>query len=235
MKKLFYKSRRGQMFILATMLIAIYIVSMAASLMNIQTNQLEYNRESLSETYFDSKREIQNFLELILTKHIKNSSEMPQEYAKLSIKDFLKDLEYLATTRGILGEFIFIEELFQIYAKQPPYSNVTSGNVYSSWVSANFKLKLTSLITSLTIEETFNLNFNARVEVFGNHIFIFTKRSDFFQPTNPYSIFILNGTVPLIPNQYLNQTGVFYFNGISSVNNIGILNVTLSNGVRIFS
>jgi len=235
MQKLFIKSRQGQMFILATMLIAIYIVSMAAALMNMQTSQLEFNRESLSEPYLDSKREIQNYLEFILSKHTQNSSEMSQEYAKLFIKDFLKNLEYLTTTRGIIAEFSFIEDTFKMNAKQPPYTNVTNGNVYSSEVSANFKLKLTSLTTSLTIEEMFSLVFNARAEVFNNHIFIFSKRRDSFQPTNPYSIFILNGTTSLIPNPYLNQTGVFYFEGVSSLNNIGILNVTLPNGVRILS
>ncbi|WP_455140055.1 hypothetical protein [Candidatus Hodarchaeum mangrovi] len=235
MQKLFNKSRQGQMFILATMLIAIYIVSMAAALMNIQVNQLEFNRESLSEPYFDSKREIQNFLEYILSKYTQNNSGMSQENAKLSIKDFLKNLEYLAITRGILAEFSFIEETFQMNAKQPPYTNVTNGNIYSSEVSANFKLKLTSLTTSLTIEEIFNLVFHARVEVFDNQIFIFSKRRESFQPTNPYSIFILNGTIPLIPNPYLNQTGVFYFDKLTSINNIGILNVTLPNGIRILS
>ena len=61
------------MFILATMLIAVYIVMMTSALMNIGTERAEFNRETLREPYLDSKREIQSYLELILAEYIKDS------------------------------------------------------------------------------------------------------------------------------------------------------------------
>ena len=68
------RKRRAQMFILATMLIAVYIVAMAAALMNIQSQQLVVDREAIKEPYFNSKHEIQNFLELLLADYTKNNS-----------------------------------------------------------------------------------------------------------------------------------------------------------------
>ncbi len=79
------KRRSGQMFILATMLIAVYIVTMAAALMSLGSHQIFIDREAINEPYLNSKCELQNFIELILADYSKSGSTLTNNEAALTI------------------------------------------------------------------------------------------------------------------------------------------------------
>ncbi|MHA1971636.1 MAG: hypothetical protein ACTSW1_01515 [Candidatus Hodarchaeales archaeon] len=227
--------KKGQMFILATMLIAVYIVAMASALMNIQTTRLTINQESLLESYRDSKREIVNFMELTLAKYSNNNTSLTVEEAKSSIKAFINSLEQNMVLRGFSSEIHFLEQSFTLSSNQPPYENISEGAVYTSEIGGEFSIKMTSVSSHLILEESFSVQYVGRVEVDGNIITVQYSNGNIFRGISPFSIFILNGTEKLQPTPFLNQTGIFYFEGLATLSNIGILNVTLANGVRILS
>ncbi|MHA1228902.1 MAG: hypothetical protein ACTSPV_19435, partial [Candidatus Hodarchaeales archaeon] len=178
-----FKSRnkkKGQMFILATMLIAVYIVAMASALMNIQTTRLSLDRESLLEPYRDSKREIAKFMEFTLAKYTDNSTGLTVEEAKSSIKDFINSLEVTNVLRGLTSEIQLIEKSFTLLSNQPPYGNITEGAVYTSEISGDFTIKMTSISSHLSLEESFSVHYIGRVEVNGNRVTVqYTNENTF--------------------------------------------------------
>jgi hypothetical protein len=223
------------MFLLATMLIAVYIVAMANMLINFKTEQIEFERESLRETYLDSKREIQYYLELILSKYTKNNSVISKSTAIEMIYEFLHNFEILNTARGITSEFQFFSEDFFIISNQHPYENTSEGSIYTSSIGGNFTLRLNSVSSAMTIIESFEVYFLARAEIESNNIIVQQSTGNQLTYVKASTIYILNGSTQLNPTPNLDRTGIYYFDGLSSLDNLGILNVTLPNGVSVFS
>lgn len=223
------------MFILATMLIAVYIVAMAAVLINFKSEQIEVERESLREPYLDLEREIQHYLELILAEYSKNDTSISRSTAINMINKFLYDVEIINTARGVTSEIQFHSEQFYLISKQPPYENTSEGRIYTSAISGNFSLRLSSISSVYTIIESVNVSFLAHVEIQGNNIIIQQAKGGQFTYVEASSIYILNGSTKLLPTADPDHSGIYYFDGISSLENLGILNVTLPNGVSIFS
>jgi len=224
------------MFILATMLIAVYIVMMTSALMNISTER-NIDRETIREPYLDSKREIQSFLELILAEYTKNESTLTSSTAITKIKEFLTKMEILNSARGISSEFQLSSQNFNLSGQNYPYNNVSGsfGTVYSSQIQAELHLKMSAISTTFIIEETFYIVFTGRVEIKDNSVIVQQSRGTEFEYTDAASIYILNTTNTLIPFFNPDQTGIYYFEGVNNLNNLGILNVTLMNGVQILS
>lgn len=229
------KFHRGQMFILATMLIAVYIVAMTASLTQFGLERTKIDREILNEPLLDSKREIQHFIELILAEYSKGGSLMTRELAISKINEFLSTMQVVDSARGVISEFRFFQNSFLLTTNLPPYENASEGSVYTSAVYGEFSLKITTLTSSISVSESFNITFIGRVEIQDNSVIIQHTRGKFFSYSRPASIYILNGTTPLFPTADPKQSGLYYFSSLSNLNNIGILNVTLSNGVYIIS
>ena len=226
--------RRGQMFILATMLMAVYIVTMSATILNINTLQSYTNDTIIREPHSNIKREIQSYLELLLAYYTQNTSSFNRTTAELDLSAFLNSLKTVYSARSVLTEIELLPNSFSINANMVPNENVQIGSVYSSAIQAGFHIKLTDLSFSINLIEDFNVSFVGRVEVIGTTLAIQQIRSNIAEYVDASSIFVLNGSLPLIPSPNINRTGYYYFDN-TLFNNIGILSVTLPNGVRIYS
>jgi hypothetical protein len=227
--------RRGQMFILATMLIAVYIVTMAAALMSIGSQQIEIDREAIKEPYLNSKNELQSFLELLLADYSKNESSLTSNEASNRINNFISEMRIINSERGVISEFIFNKNNFIIIANKFPYNNITSSSVYTSQIYAEFDLTMSTIDSSITIEESFSISFIGHAEVIKNSIIIQQSEGIEYENINAASIYILNGSSSVIPSLDPSHTGIYIFEGLSDLNNIGVLNITLFNGVSIYS
>lgn len=229
------RKHRAQMFILATMVIAVYIVTMTVVLVNFKAEQIVIERETLREPYLDSKREIQHFLEQILAEYSKNGSSLDINTAIIRINKFLFSLDAINSVRGTSSVITMHSDNFTLSANQFPYENVSDGNIYTSLISGTFDLKLSTVSSSITIDETFFVLFSSRVEVQGNTIFVQQSRGGSYTFISTASIYILNGTSQVFPTPVLDHSGIYQFSNIENLDNFGVLNVTLPNGVYIVS
>ncbi|NHJ00497.1 MAG: hypothetical protein EAX86_00065 [Candidatus Heimdallarchaeota archaeon] len=228
------KSRRGQMFILATMLIAIYLVTMTAALMNLGVYQIDVEQDIILEPYNDVKREIQYYLEFLLADYSSNESIISLEPYIARLQYFLRSLELSYTERGVQIDLMLKTNEFHLQSNKPPYSNTTDSTVYISQIGAIFELKLSTISSSYSIEETFSISYIGRAEIDDTTVIVQESRGKQFHFINAFSIFIDNGSI-LIPSLSTNQIGVYSFETIGDINNLGILYITLENGIRIFS
>ncbi|UCE13146.1 MAG: hypothetical protein JSV04_13270 [Candidatus Heimdallarchaeota archaeon] len=229
------KRHQGQMFILATMLIAVYIVAMAAILINLGGERIEVECETLREPYLDSKRELQLYLELVLAEYSKNGAITPPANVLTEIEEFMASIEVLNSVRGVTTNFQFDTNSFLLSANKPPYENTFDGAVYISQIYAEFTLHMSAISSSISLDESFSINFTARVEIRDNKIIVQQSTGDTFEHVQVSSIYILNGSTTLVPYVNREQTGVYYFEDESYLDDLGILNVTLMNGVHVLS
>ncbi|PWI48438.1 hypothetical protein CEE45_06815 [Candidatus Heimdallarchaeota archaeon B3_Heim] len=235
LKILIRDKRRGQMFILATMLIAVYVVAISATVLNIGTQQITSNEETLREPYNNIKRELQSFLEMILARYTDNTSSLNASFARIELESFLTTIEAVDSSRLILTNLELISSSFTINALMTPNSNVSAGSVYTSAINARFHLEISNLYSTMTLIEEFSVSYVGRVEIFSNQVIIQQSRYSILDFINAANIYVLNGSSSLFPNPYSNITGLYYFEDISSIDNVGILSVTFPNGVRIYS
>ena len=231
------KRHRGQMFILATMLIAVYIVTMTSTLMNLGAERIEFDRETLREPYLDSKRELQHYLELILADYTNNGTTMTTNIAINRIEEFLTKMEILYSVRGVVSQFELDNNNFNLTAKLPPYENTSglAGTVYISQIYAEFNLKMSAVSSTITIDESFSITFVSRAEIKGNSVIIQRSKGNQFDYIEAASIYIFDGSNYLVPSVHPDHTGIYYFEDVTKLDNLGILNITLMNGVRILS
>jgi len=227
--------RRGQMFILATMLIAVYVVTMSATILNIGTNQVSSNEQSLREPYANLKNELQGFLEYGLARYTDNTSTFVLTDVQLQLTTFLQTLEAVDFTRSILTSIDLIPNSLIIDARTNPISNVSNGFTYSSLIQARFHLEMSDISSTIRIIEDFNISFKGYAEVNENVVIIQQSKGAFPDFVNANSVFVINGSSNLVGVPYFNQTGYFIFESLSSIHNLGILNVILPNGVHIYS
>ncbi|MCK4847493.1 MAG: hypothetical protein KAT16_00550 [Candidatus Heimdallarchaeota archaeon] len=227
--------RRGQMFILATMLIAVYVVTMSATILNIGTTQVSFNEQSLREPYTNLKRELQGFLEYELAQYTDNSSTFSQADAQLKLMTFLGTLEAVDSSRSILTSINLFPNSLIIDAKTNPVSNVSNGFTYSSLIQARFHLEMSDISSTIKIIEDFNISFKGYAEVNENVVIVKQSKSASLDLINANSVLVINGSSNLAGVPYSNKTGYFIFESLTSIHNIGILNVILPNGVHIYS
>lgn len=224
------------MFILATMLIAVYIVMMTSALMNLGAERVEFNQETLREPYLDTKREIQNYLELILAEYSKDGASIPNvTVAETKIVNFLVGMRDIYSTRGVNLNVDLHTDDFNIIAKQSPHENTSDRAIYTSEIHAEFTLKLSAAVSSYTIDEAFSIVFIGRVEIQDNSVIIQQSRGKQFEYVDAASIYIFNATHSLIPSSNPDHSGIYYFEGLNNLDNLGILNVTLMNGIHVLS
>ena len=225
------------MFILATMLIAVYVVMMTSALMNLGSENIKFDRETLREPYLDSKREVQCFLELILAEYTMNETTITPNTAISRINEFLTGMEILNSARGATSEFKINRQNFNLTAQQSPYENVsgTSGTVYISQIQAELHLRMSAISSTFIIDEAFSIVFIGRIEIQDNSVIIQQSRGNQFEYIEAASIYIFNATHTFTPSSNPDHTGIYYFDGVNNLNNLGILNVTLMNGVHILS
>ena len=235
LKILIRDKRRGQMFILATMLIAVYVVAISATVLNIGTQQITSNEETLREPYNNIKRELQSFLEMILARYTDNTSSLNASSARIELESFLTTIEAVDSSRLILTTLELISSSFTINALMTPDSNVSVGSVYTSAIQARFDLEISDLYSTMKLIEEFSVSYVGRVEIISNQVIIQQSRYSILDFINAANIHVLNGSSSLSPTPYSNTTGHYFFEGISSINNVGILSVTFPNGVRIYS
>jgi hypothetical protein len=223
------------MFILATMLIAVYIVSMSSNILNIKTDEIITNSQSIQEPYTNIKRELQSYLEYLLADYSDNSTSTNETHAKSQLESFLSTLELVEMSLSFLPVIQLIPNSFVIRGNSEPEFNVTTNIIYESLIQARFHLELSDFSSSISLYEDFTINFLCQVEVDENTVIIRQTKSNITETVNANNIFILNGSVPLYPTNFNSLNGFYIFESVSSIDNIGILSVILSNGVRVFS
>ena len=231
----FKRKRRGQMFILATMLIAVYIVSMSNNILNIKTDEIITNNASIKEPYTNIKRELQSYLELLLADYTDNSTSSNQTYVESQLESFLSTLEAIETSLSFLSVIQLIPNSLIVNAKSEPEFNISTHTIYESSIQARFHIELSDFESSVSLYEDFTISFLCQVEVGENTLIVRQIKSNITETVNAHDIFILNGSIPLYPNNLNSINGYYIFESESSVNNLGILSVILSNGVRLFS
>ncbi|MHA2175867.1 MAG: hypothetical protein ACXABI_13620 [Candidatus Hodarchaeales archaeon] len=231
----FKRRRRGQMFILATMLIAVYIVTMSGSILNIKTDEIVTDKQSIQTPYTNIKRELQSFMELLLAEFTDNSSSSNQTYIESQLESFLSTLESVETSLSFLPLIQMIPNSFVINAKTESDLNITTDTIYESSIQARFHLELSDLDSSISLYEDFTINFSCQVEVAINTLTIYQTKSAITETVDAAEIYVLNGSSPIYPTNFNDRTGYYIFESVSSIDNIGILAVILPNGVRIFS
>ncbi len=227
--------RRGQMFILATMLIAVYVVAISATVLNIGTDQITSNDDTLREPYNNVKRELQAFMEVILAKYTDNTTVYDFSDARTALESFLPIIEAVDTSNSVLTTLNLIADSFTIEAVITPNSNLSVGTVYSSAIQARFFLDMSTFYSTMKIIEEFTISYTGQVEIFANQIVIQQSRNSIQNFVSASQVYILNGSSPLYPTLYPNATGHYFCEGISSIDNVGILSVTFPNGVRVYS
>jgi len=227
--------RRGQMFILATMLIAVYVVTMSATILNIGTIQISSNEQSLREPYTNLKKELQGFLEYELARYTDNSSTFGVVEVQSHLMAFLQTLESVDFSRSLLTRIDLIPNSLVIDANTNPVSNVSSGSIYLSLIQARFHLEMSDISSSIQIIEDFNLSFTGYAEVSENIVIVQQSRSTSPDFVNANSVFLINGSSNLAGVPYSDKTGYFIFESLVSIHNLGILNVILPNGVQVYS
>jgi hypothetical protein len=223
------------MFILATMLIAVYIVTMSAAIINMRSNQVILDEQSLKEPYDNIKRELQAFLELSLSQYTDNTSTVTFTNIRSELVNFLNTMEIYQASRSVLTSIELLSNSLYIDAKATPISNISSNTVYISSIQARFHLEMSDLSSSITLYEDFNISFTGQVEVGENVIRTLQSRGSSSKFVNADSLYVINGSTPLYPTSDLTRTGYYIFEAIPTVNNVGVLNVVLPNGVRIYS
>ncbi|MHA2095886.1 MAG: hypothetical protein ACW98F_14800, partial [Candidatus Hodarchaeales archaeon] len=217
------------------MLIAVYVVAISAVVLNIGTDQITSNEGTLREPYNNIKRELQSFLELQLARYTDNTSVYDSSTAQTDLESFLATIEAVDSSRSILSSVELLANSFTINALMTPNSNVSVGSVYTSAVQARFSLVIRDLYSTMKIIEEFSISYVGQVETFSNQLIIQQSKSSFLDFITVSDIYILNGSTPLIPTPYSTTTGHYYFEDVSSINNVGILSITFPNGVRIYS
>ena len=227
--------RRGQMFILATMLIAVYVVTMSATILNIGTIQISSNEQSLHEPYTNLKKELQGFLEYELARYTDNSSTFGVVEVQSHLLTFLQTSESVDFSRSILTRVDLIPNSLIIDANANSVSNVSNGFTYSSLIKARFHLEMSDISSSIQIIEDFNLSFTGYADVNENIVIIQQSRSTSPDFVNANSVIVTNGSSDLVGAPYSNKTGYFIFESLVSIHNLGILDVILPNGVHIYS
>ncbi|MHA1542751.1 MAG: hypothetical protein ACTSQH_07225 [Candidatus Hodarchaeales archaeon] len=227
--------RRGQMFILATMLIAVYVVTMSATILNIGTNQELSGNQSLSETYSNLKKELQVFLEYELALYTDNTSTVDVVDVQTQLFTFLDTIEAIDLSRSILTSINLIPNSLTIDARATSVSNVSSGLTYSSLIQARFQLEMSDISSSIKIIEDFNISYRGSAEVNGNIVIVQQSRSASPNFVNANSVIVITGSSDLVGSAYSDKTGFYIFESESSIDNLGILNVILPNGVHIYS
>jgi hypothetical protein len=227
--------RRGQMFILATMLIAVYIVAISGTLLNIGTVQITSNEETLREPYNNIKRELQSYLETILARYTDNTSSLSISSAKTELEAFLATMEAVDSSHSILSDLYLVTNSFTISALMTPNLNISVGSIYTSTIQATFHLEISDLYSTMKIIEDFSVFYNGQVEVFSNYVIIQQSQTSILDFTSITNIYVSNGSFLLIPSQTSDTTGYYYFDGMASIDDVGILSVTFPNGVRIYS
>jgi hypothetical protein len=235
LKRPFSRKRKGQMFILATMLIAVYVIAMTTVLVNYGRTQVKVDREGLIEPYNDIKRELQQFMELVLAEYTINGSSTTNETAIAGIETFLSDFEDLNSVREVFTSLRLNPTTFRVRGNQPPHSNVSDDQIYISEIFAEFELEMSSLQPSTTIIEAFNISYIAHVEVQDNTVFVRQSSGTQFTFQDVASIYVLNGTTPIFPISDSDHSGIYQFPSTPNLHNVGILNVTFPNGVRVIS
>ena len=163
---------RGQMFILATMLIAVYVVTMSATILDIGSNQLYSNEQSLREPYKNLKNELQKFLEYELAIFTDNTSTLSLMDVKQQLETFLQTIEAVDSSRSILTNIDLIPNSLQIDASTTPSLNVSSGLIYSSLIHARFHLEMSDISYTIKIIEDFNVSFIGSAEVNENIVIV---------------------------------------------------------------
>ena len=94
---------------------------------------------------------------------------------------------------------------------------------------------MSDISSTIQIIEDFNISFAGYAEISDNIVIVQEARDYNLDVVNANSVFLLNGSTHYSGVPYSNQTGIFVFESFSNIDNLGILDVILPNGVHIYS
>ena len=225
------KGRRAQVFMMAVLVISVYMATMVMLLANINTAEEISNLESCSHAVNSFKRELANQLQYNLAKTTKNDSSSYD--AESEFISFLSDFEsYSSTSLGVHLELSLYTGSFSITSfSDLSISNLQDERSYNSSISARIAFLALDVIKDARYSGIIVANYTAIATVRG------------FTTTITEQLY----SGPVIPSLFARVTSVGTNStiAISSLDNgiytfssdptTGFLNATLSNGVSIYS
>lgn len=225
------KGRRAQVFMMAVLVISVYMATMVMLLVNINSTEEISNLESCSHAVSSFKRELANQLQFNLAKSTKNYSS--SYTAESEFISFLSNFEsYSSTSLGVYLELsLYTGSFSTTIISDLSVSNLQDDRIYSSSVSARIAFLAHDIAIDASYSGIIEANYTAIATVSGFTVVITEQ--------------LYSG--PVIPSLFANVTSVGTDTVIatSSLDNgvytfpsnpiTGFLNATLSNGVSIYS
>jgi hypothetical protein len=161
----------GQMFILATIVIAAYCMIITSVLLQVQMPPASTSSSvTLQQVYYDVRREVDLFLRALLARYTSGGPPMTGSQATIDLLSFLHDsVEMYASQRGVdLSMTLKGSVVFE--GNQSPVANVVDVANYSASVSASFSLTMRQIYGGATIYEDLVLGHRVVAAVGGSRV-----------------------------------------------------------------
>jgi len=170
----FSKRSVGQMFILATIVIAAYCMIITSVLLQVQMPPTSTSSSTtLQQVYYDVRRETSLFLRALLAQYTRGGPPMTGSQATTDLSSFLHNtLETYASQRGVdLSMALKGNVVFD--GKQSPVANVMSDANYSTSVNVSLSLVMRQIYGGATIYEDLVVGYRVVAAVSGSQVRIF--------------------------------------------------------------
>lgn len=226
------KKRRGQVFILATLIIVVYTVSIIAVVTELSVDRTQTDQIDLPHMVDEYLSEMNYQLQLQLFNYIGNAS-FSQNDIFLGLQSFISTFITYASTKGIGATINLRLNEFNFYANRNstiyPVST-TSGYDNTTFISINSTILFQSSNSGSKISGTFN-------HYYGVNMFISPSNYQFVQLTqrdkNGNILEFITGANFIQPLFMTDQNNGYYTNGTSLA---GLsINVILPSGLELVS
>lgn len=230
------KRRRGQVFIMACLVIGVYIISLLTSITAISTElaRKEDDETELVKYLSEIKRETKN--KLISYLRI-NSQEVDNDTVLTNLQNdfngYLDLLSFYAGTKGIVVNLETNPNTLLISGKQiNDIANIVGDDSYSVSSSVNISYSIKNIQNNIQISG--EMRITVKYEVDMSSLTVILTENDFTDEILDYPddaiISLDDGGSIVFANSLNNGTYIFPTSQSDSY-----LNVTLSNGIRIYS
>ncbi len=232
------KSNRGQMFLLATLIIAVYTVAILISITNFKKNPIPTEFDDTSLIADNIQKDLVKKGILLLSKMSQNET-----YTKTdALAELQKTLIFIGNIYSQQAKSVSLtlrSESFSTRLSSLPNNpkNALSSAIYSNEISFIVDYQLYDLESQTTISSSFTIYYKAQATIFANNtLFIeesYDEKSTITKPIVQAEVNLINSTSTYRASAG-NFPGYYQFSPNIIVTQ-GYLKVILPNGVYIFS
>ncbi|MFW9995517.1 MAG: hypothetical protein ACFFD4_26000 [Candidatus Odinarchaeota archaeon] len=225
------RGKRAQVFMLAVLVIAVYMASMVMILGNISLKEDITGPENLGHAVSDFKREMLNQLQVLLARATKNMTASYNADAKF--REFLNNYQdHAVTSMGIDLVLTLYTGSFTITSyNYSALSNIQDMGNYTSSISAKVLVQAQDVLKGHSYYDAITANYTALTKIRGNYVELVEFRYSTPARPVPYALVTSNGGTVLVATSQL-DSGVYLFGNNPTG---GYLNATLPNGVSVYS